>query len=69
MDPESTYEPLILVTRGDEMPKKNYERKLHPTYEVSEYSKPALHYRILRPYYRPLYDWKIMRVKYKQNVI
>lgn len=29
------YEPLILVTRGDEMPKKNYETKLHPTYEVS----------------------------------
>lgn len=28
------YEPLILVTRGDEMPKANYGTRLHPTYEV-----------------------------------
>ena len=28
------YESTILVTRGDEMPKKNYGKKLHPTYEV-----------------------------------
>jgi hypothetical protein len=28
------YEALILVTRGDELPKKNYEKRLHPTYEV-----------------------------------
>ena len=31
------FEPLILVTRGDELPKKNYERRLHPTYEVYRY--------------------------------
>ena len=24
----------VLVKRGDELPKKNYETKLHPTYEV-----------------------------------
>ena len=29
---------VILVTRGDELPKKNYETKLHPTYEVNELS-------------------------------
>jgi hypothetical protein len=28
------YEPIILVTRGDSLPKRNYERKTHPTYEV-----------------------------------
>ena len=28
------YEPVILVTRGDERPKKNWESKKHPTYEV-----------------------------------
>lgn len=28
-------EPFILVTRGDELLKKVYETKLHPTYEVS----------------------------------
>jgi hypothetical protein len=33
-DASCEYQPLILVTRGDEMPKKNYETKLHPTYEV-----------------------------------
>ncbi len=32
---EVEYEAIILVTRGDEMPKKNYEKKLHPTYEVN----------------------------------
>ena len=26
----------VLVKRGDELPKKNYETKLHPTYEVRE---------------------------------
>jgi hypothetical protein len=31
-----SYDPIILVTRGDELPKKNYEKKLHPTYEVQE---------------------------------
>jgi hypothetical protein len=30
-----SFEPVILVTRGDDMPKKNYEKKKHPTYEVS----------------------------------
>lgn len=28
------YEVVVLVTRGDELPKKNYEKKKHPTYEV-----------------------------------
>jgi len=37
------YEPLILVTRGDELPKKNYERKLHPTYEVRGHTSPHFH--------------------------
>jgi hypothetical protein len=32
----SDYEPIVLVTRGDELPKKNYEKKVHPTYEVEE---------------------------------
>ncbi len=31
---EMEFEAVILVIRGDEMPKKNYEKKLHPTYEV-----------------------------------
>lgn len=35
---EPEYEATILVTRGDEMPKKNYEKKLHPTYEVTHTS-------------------------------
>jgi len=26
----------VLVRRGDELPKKNYETKLHPTYEVGK---------------------------------
>eukprot|EP01038_Epipyxis_sp_PR26KG_P004348 gene4348-6152_t len=29
------YEPQVLVTRGDELPKKAFEKKLHPTYETS----------------------------------
>jgi hypothetical protein len=32
------YEAVILVTRGDDLPKKNYEKKLHPTYEVKIHS-------------------------------
>lgn len=28
------FDAVILVTRGDELPKKNYEKKKHPTYEV-----------------------------------
>jgi hypothetical protein len=28
----------VLVKRGDELPKKNYETKLHPTYEVSNFT-------------------------------
>jgi hypothetical protein len=28
------YQPIALVTRGDEKPKKNYQTKKHPTYEV-----------------------------------
>ncbi len=28
------FDCVILVTRGDELPKKNYEKKKHPTYEV-----------------------------------
>lgn len=32
---DALFEAIILVTRGDELPKKNYERKKHPTYEVS----------------------------------
>lgn len=28
------FDVLILVSRGDELPKKNYEKKKHPTYEV-----------------------------------
>jgi hypothetical protein len=28
-------EPVVLVTRGDDLPKKNYEKRKHPTYEVS----------------------------------
>lgn len=32
------YEPIVLVTRGDELPKKNYEKKVHPTYEVEDWS-------------------------------
>jgi hypothetical protein len=28
------FDLLILVSRGDELPKKNYEKKKHPTYEV-----------------------------------
>lgn len=31
---EGHYDVSVLVTRGDEMPKKNYEKKKHPTYEV-----------------------------------
>jgi hypothetical protein len=30
----SNYEVTILVTRGDEYPKRSYEKKTHPTYEV-----------------------------------
>lgn len=29
------FEPIVLVARGDELPKKNYEKKVHPTYEVT----------------------------------
>eukprot|EP01031_Cornospumella_fuschlensis_P027566 gene27566-33292_t len=31
----SVFEAVILVTRGDPLPKKNFETKLHPTYETS----------------------------------
>lgn len=34
MDSDASPTVIILVTRGDELPKKNYETKLHPTYEV-----------------------------------
>lgn len=37
MDLDAYYEPIILVKRGDELPKKNFEKKLHPTYEVYLY--------------------------------
>eukprot|EP01033_Poteriospumella_lacustris_P017323 gene17323-12381_t len=58
------FDLLILVSRGDELPKKNYEKKKHPTYETSVRIKHHGKNRLTKPHlvvkffnqYRDLYD-------------
>jgi hypothetical protein len=42
MDKDLSYETIVLVSRGDDIPKKNYEKKKHPTYEVTMYINHSL---------------------------
>ena len=50
----------VLVRRGDELPKKNYETKLHPTYEVGNFTLKRMMIIIIEAFlygsYRRLYD-------------